>query len=235
MNEPHRIDVHHHVFPPGYVDAVTRHGIHDSGGIAYPKWSVEDDLAFMDRCGIATAITSVSAPGVTVSDREASKALARNVNEYQARLVADHPTRFGAFASLPLNHMDDALDELAYALDTLRMDGVVLLSSVGDLYLGDPRLEPVFAELNRRRAVLFVHPNVPATSRGLDLAVPHAAVEFVFDTTRAVANLVYTGTLDRNPDVRIILSHAGGAIPYLAGRLATVDPIPEIAKRAPLG
>jgi 6-methylsalicylate decarboxylase len=233
--EPHRIDVHHHVFPPGYVDAVERHGDHDSGGVPFPKWSVEDDLAFMDRCGIATALTSVSAPGVSVGDAARSRALARRVNEYQARLVDDHPTRFGAFASLPVPDVDGALDELSYALDALHMDGVVLLASVGDVYLGDPRLEPLFAELDRRRAVVFVHPNVPASSRGLKLALPHAALEFVFDTTRAVANRVYTGTLDRYPNVRIILSHAGGTIPFLAGRLATTDPLPELARRAPLG
>src|SRR5262245_26617496 len=132
----------------------------------------------MDRNGIATAISSVAAPGVYFGDAAAARALARRCNEYSARLVSDHPHRFGAFAVLPLPDVDAAVEELAYALDTLQLDGVVLLASIGDRYLGDPGFDAVFTELNRRRAVVFIHPTIPATSVGLKLALPAAMLEF---------------------------------------------------------
>ena len=233
--KPHRIDVHHHILPPEYVRAVGRHGHTGGGNVAFPAWTVEEELALMDRTGIRTAITSVASPGVFFGDRDEARGLARTVNEIQTRLMGDHPTRFGAFASLPVPNMDDTLAELAYALDTLKMDGVVMLASVGDTYLGDPSQEALFAELNRRKAVMFVHPNIPVSSLGLKLSVPAALIEFVFDTTRAVTNLIFTGMLDRYPDVKIILSHAGGTLPFLAGRLGVFGQIPELRQRAPQG
>jgi predicted TIM-barrel fold metal-dependent hydrolase len=233
--EPYRIDVHHHILPPEYVEAAGRHGHSGGGDVAFPRWAVEEQLAFMDRAGIATAITSVSAPGVSFGDRDEARRLARRVNEIQARLTADHPTRIGAFATLPVPDIDGSLDELAYAFDTLKMDGVVLLASTGDTYLGDPSLDPLFAELDRRKAVAFVHPNIPSTSRGLKLSVPAALIEFVFDTTRAAVNLIFGGAMDRYPNVKIILSHAGGTIPFLAGRLASSRVIPALAARTPGG
>jgi predicted TIM-barrel fold metal-dependent hydrolase len=122
-----------------------------------------------------------------------------------------------------------------YALDVLHLDGVVLLASIGERYLGDPIFEAVFAELNRRKTVLFVHPTVPVTSRALTLALPGALIEFVFDTTRAVTNLIYSGTLERHPDIPIILSHAGGTIPYVAGRLTLGTMVPALHDKAPQG
>lgn len=232
---PHRIDVHHHILPPEYVEAVGRHGHTGGGDIAFPAWTVESQIAQMDRTGIATAILSIASPGVFFGDAAEARDLARRMNDLAARLVADHPARFGAFATLPVPDMDGALAELTYALDTLKLDGVVMLGSIGDTYLGDPSQEPLFAELNRRKAVMFVHPNIPATSLKLNLSVPAALVEFVFDTTRAVTNLIFSGMLDRYPDVKIILSHAGGTVPYLAGRLATGDVVPELHRRAPKG
>jgi predicted TIM-barrel fold metal-dependent hydrolase len=189
----------------------------------------------MDRAGIATAITSFAAPGVWFEDTAAARSLARRCNEYSARLVSDHPKRFGAFASLPLPDVDGALEEIPYALDTLRLDGFVLLASVGDYYLGDPAYDAVFDELNRRKAVVFVHPNTPATSQALKMKLPGAIVEFVFDTTRAVANLIYSGTLERCPDIRFILSHAGGTVPYVAWRLSLGSLDPGLHARAPQG
>jgi predicted TIM-barrel fold metal-dependent hydrolase len=233
--DPHRIDVHNHILPPEYVSAMARHGIHDGGDVAFPRWSAEEHLAVMDRCGIAAAVTSLSAPGVYFGDAAAARSLARQVNEIQARMVSDHPKRFGGFATLPVPDMDGALDELAYALDVLKLDGVVMLTSLGDVYLGDPSLEPLFAELNRRKAVVFVHPNTPASNAKLTLTLPAALVEFVFDTTRAVANLIFSGTLERHPDVKIILSHAGGTVPYLAGRLSATEVVPGLRERAPKG
>ena len=189
----------------------------------------------MDRCGIAAAVTSIAAPGVYFGDKAAARDLARRCNEHSARLVSDHPRRFGAFASLPLPDVDGALAELQYALDTLHLDGVILLASIGNQYLGDVAFDPLFAELDRRKAVVFIHPTVPPTSQALKLAMPGALVEFVFDTTRAVANLIYSGTLERCPDIAFILSHAGGTVPYVAWRLAQGAVIPALRERAPQG
>jgi len=233
--KPHRIDVHHHILPREYLTAVAKFGAVDGGGIAFPPWSPEAAISLMDRCGIATAVTSIAAPGVYFGDRASARALARRCNEYSARLVGDQPSRFGAFAVLPLPDVDAALDELAYASDTLHLDGVVLLASIGDLYLGDRALDPLFAELDRRRAVVFVHPTIPSTSQALKLTLPGAMIEFVFDTTRAVANLIYSGTLERYQDLSIILSHAGGTVPYVAWRLAQGAVIPALRERAPQG
>jgi predicted TIM-barrel fold metal-dependent hydrolase len=233
--EAQRIDVHHHILPPEYVQAALAGGALDAGGVAFPDWSAEKALALMDEAGIATAITSIAAPGVHFGDAAAARRLARRCNEITARLAADHPGRFGGFASLPLPDVDGALAELEYALDTLRLDGVVLLASIGELYLGDPAFEPLFAELDRRKAVVFVHPTVHPTSQRLKLALPGFLVEFVFDTTRAAANLIFSGTMERHPDLKIILSHAGGTIPFVASRLALAKLVPSLDEKAPQG
>src|SRR5262245_13922757 len=230
-----RIDVHHHILPPEYVQRVAAHGVSAGGDIPFRHWDVESTLGFMDRCGIATAITSFAAPGVWFGDKAEARSLARRCNEIAARLVTDHPRRFGMFASLPLPDVDGALAEIAYAFDTLRSAGAVLLATVGDRFQGDPEWQQVYAELNRRKAVVFVHPAVHPSSLTLPLRVPGALVEFVFDTTRAVTNLIFTGTLERYPDMRIILSHAGGTVPFLAWRLQQGAQIPKLAAQAPQG
>jgi 6-methylsalicylate decarboxylase len=232
---PHRIDTHHHVLPDFYVEHAKQSGLPDAGGVAFPSWSVQGALSLMDRCGIATAVTSISAPGVHFGNAVKARALARRCNEFSARMISDHPGRFGAFAVLPLPDVDGALDELAYAFDTLHLDGIVMLASYGDHYLGAPAFDAVFDELQRRKSVVFVHPTIPATSQALTLALPAALVEFVFDTTRAATNLIYSGTLERCPDVSIILSHAGGTIPYVAGRLTLGATVPVLAEKAPKG
>lgn len=229
------IDVHHHILPPFYLDAMRAAGA--GADIRFPDWRPEDSLEVMDRHGVAAAVVSVSTPGVHFGDDTAARVLARRVNEYAAGLVRAHPTRFGAFASLPLPDVDGALTELAYALDDLALDGVVLLSSAGDRYLGDPAFEAVFAELDRRRAVAFLHPTIPpgGPPAGLDL-VPVSTVEFVADTSRAIANLILSGTLERYPSVSIIAAHAGGFAPYITDRLqAAWERDPANAERAPAG
>jgi len=176
------------------------------------------------------------APGVHFGDDAFARELARRCNELSAKLVADQPTRFGAFAILPLPDVPGALRELEYALDVLKLDGVVLLTSHSDgRYLGDPLFEDVMAELDRRNAAVFVHPVVPKSSESIRLDVPGFAAEFVFDTTRAAINLIWTGTLERRPNLRIILSHAGGTAPYLAGRIGLLAALPQIRERAPKG
>src|SRR5437764_15229355 len=174
----------------------------------------------MDHHAIATAITSISEPGIYFGDVTFARDMARRCNEFSAQLIHEYPQRFGAFAILPLPDIEAALRELEYALDTLKLDGVVLLSSVDGRYPGDPLFDELFTELNRRKAVVFLHPTVPAINRELHLNLPPFLVEFVFDTTRAVVNLMYSGTLERCPDMPVILAHAGGTVPYVALRIS---------------
>jgi predicted TIM-barrel fold metal-dependent hydrolase len=174
----------------------------------------------MDRHAIATAITSISEPGIYFGDKAFAIDLARRCNEFSAQLIRDYPRRFGAFAILPLPDIDASLRELEYALDTLNLDGVVLLSSVDGWYLGDPLFDVLFTELNRRKAIVFLHPTLPAINSALKLDLPPFLIEFVFDTTRAVTNLLYSGTLERCPEIRIIAAHAGGTVPFLAYRIS---------------
>lgn len=226
--EPHRIDVHHHVIPEAYLHALDEAGIDDPiVGVAYPRWSVEDDLDLMDRHGIRTAVVSITAPGVEFVEGQQAVRVARVTNEAMAQLIADHPGRYGAFALVPLPDVDAALREIDYALDVLGLDGVGLFTNHHGTYLGDPRFERLFAALAERDALIHVHPALPAASDQPGFGLPPSLYEFTFDTTRAVANLLYSGTLDRHPSLRIILSHAGGAVPFLAQRLtyaATINP-----------
>lgn len=233
--EPHRIDVHHHIVPREYVAALAEIGIETPGRFPFPDWSTEAALELMDQNGIATAITSISAPGVYFGDDAFARGLARRCNEISARLVSDHPKRFGALAVLPLPDVDAALRELEYALDTLQLDGVALLTSVGNKYLGDLAFEPLVDEIDRRKAVVYTHPNIPPGFEVPELVLPAPLIEFVFDTTRAATNLVLSGTLERHPDLQLILSHAGGAIPYLAGRIALADDNPLVSGNIPNG
>ncbi len=232
---PYRIDVHHHILPPEYVQALDKIGQSKSGGAELPAWSKEAAIALMDRQGIATAITSVSSP-IYFGDLAFTRDLARRCNEISGDLVRDYPQRFGALAILPLPDVDAALREIEYALNTLKLDGVILLASVGDQYLGNPAFEQVFAELNRRQAVILLHPTIPPGSDVPQLNLPGFLVEFVFDTTRAIANLIYSGTLERYPNFSMIVAHAGGAVPYLAGRFAIAPEImPHLQEKAPQG
>jgi 6-methylsalicylate decarboxylase len=212
--------VHHHILPPDYLAALANAGITSSGGLPIPEWNIQNTLALMDRHAIATAITSISEPGIFFGDETFRRDMAGRCNEFSAQLIHEYPQRFGAFAMLPLPDIDAALRELEYALDTLKLDGVVLLSSVDGRYPGDALFDELFTELNRRKAVVFLHPTVPAINSELKLDLPPFLIEFVFDTTRAVTNLIYSGTLERCPDIRFIVAHAGGTVPYLAYRIS---------------
>ncbi len=211
-NDSWRIDVHHHVVPPQYAD--------DSMPIKPPE--IEKQLESMDRWRIQTAITSLT-PRVVLNNFRRLRAVARDCNEFQARRSLEHPARFGAFALLPLPDVDGALEELTYALDILHLDGVGLFSSVNDIYLGDPSLDPIFEELDRRQAVVFINQTHCEAPKPARLHAPPFVVEYVFDTTRAVVNLIHTGTLKRCPDIRFIVAHGGGAVPFLAQRIAMME------------
>ena len=221
MSARRRIDVHQHVVPPAYAAWLRAKGLHDAGGREIPAWSAEDALAVMDAHDVATAILSVSTPGVRTdpSERGAAeaRAMARAVNEFAATVVRDHPGRFGFFATLTLPDVDGALAELAYAFDVLGAAGVILLANTLGRYLGDAADEPLLAELDRRHAVVFVH---PSTLPGPTVpGVPAFAADFLLDTTRAAYRLVQNGALRRFPNLKIILSHAGGFVPYASHRL----------------
>jgi predicted TIM-barrel fold metal-dependent hydrolase len=220
LSAPQYVDVHQHVVPPAYRDALRREGIiNPIQGVDYPAWSLDETLEMMDRRGIAAAIVSITDPGVSFVEGDAARTLARAMNEFMADLVRERPHRFGAFGVLPLPDVDAALEELLYALDVLHVDGIGLMSNYRGTYPGDPALEPVLAELDRRAVPTFVHPATPPSDGRPDFGLPVSLYEFTFDTTRMVANLLYSRTLDRYPDLPIILSHAGGTVPYLASRL----------------
>jgi predicted TIM-barrel fold metal-dependent hydrolase len=221
--QPHRIDVHAHVIPDFFREAL-RGAAHMSTSGAYPDWSPELQLRTMDRNGIATMIVSISYPGVHHGDDAQAGTLARRCNELKADLGARWPGRFGGFATLPLPDVEGAVREAAYALDVLKLDGVCLLANYAGIFLGDDHYAPLFEELNRRGAVVFVHPGMHPASKATGLKVPGFMMEFLFDTTRAAVNMIFNGTLERYPRIRFILAHAGGVLPYFSWRLS-VAPI----------
>jgi predicted TIM-barrel fold metal-dependent hydrolase len=211
---PHRIDMHHHVAPPKFVSEMR--------DLLQPPtlaWSIERSLEDMDKAGVATAITSITTPGVWIGDNAQGRRVARECNDYAAQLVGDYPGRFGMFAALPLPDIDASLREIEYGLDTLKADGICLFTSYRDKWLGDPAFEPVMQELNRRKAVVYTHPEAPVCCRGLIPGINEAVIEYATDTTRAIARLLFTGTARRYPDIRWIFSHAGGTTPFLSERL----------------
>jgi 6-methylsalicylate decarboxylase len=216
-----RIDVHAHHLPEAYRAAATAAGHTQPDGFPQlPAWTAAQHLEVMDRLGIATSLLSVSSPGVHFGDDAAARVLARAVNEEGHRTVVDHPGRFGLFASLPVPDVDGAIDEIRHCYDHLDVDGVVLLTNAGGTYLGDPLLEPVFDELDRRHARVFLHPTSPACWEQTSFNRPRPMVEFLFDTTRAVVNLVLNGTIACHPNIEVIVPHAGAALPVIADRVA---------------
>ena len=216
------IDVHHHILPDFFWrETNDQHA--PVGGIAPAPWSRDSTLSFMDDAEIDIAVTSISTPGVHVGDDAKARSLARRCNELSAELVQARPDRFGGFACLPMPDLGGTFVELAYALDVLKLDGVVLFSNARGIYLGDTRCDALFTELERRRAVVFVHPNASPDPTAHALGLPDSLIDFVADTTRAIAKLHYSGTFARTPNVTYIFSHAGGTIPYLATRFGVVD------------
>ena len=207
------IDVHSHAILP------IGEGVPASN---LPDWSVDLALAYMDRYGISACLLSVPDAANHALGQE-GRDLARLMNETLAGFVAKHPGRFGALATVPGQDADGALREIEYALDTLGMDGIATSTSINDLYLGEPSFDPWFDEMNRRGATLFVHPTVTRTSLPLLLGMNASVLEFMFDTTRMLTNMVVTGAKKRFSDINIISTHGGGTIPFLAARVATLE------------
>lgn len=210
------IDTHHHLLP-GFFWEATENAHAPVGGLAPLRWSKEASLSFMDDAGIDLAVVSLSTPGVHTGE------MARRCNEFSAELIHSRPDRFGGFACLPLPDIDASLKELSHALDVLKLHGVVLFTNSNGVYLGDPVLEPVFEELERRNAVVYVHPNPSPDAVAHSLGLPDNLLDFPTDTNRAVAQMHYTNRFARTPNVKYIFSHAGGSIPYLAARFAIID------------
>jgi predicted TIM-barrel fold metal-dependent hydrolase len=186
----------------------------------YPPWSPELALDVMDENGIEVALTSLAQPGVQFGDANAAPALARRCNEFAAELSACWPRRFGALAVVPMWDVREAVAEIEHALDVLKLNGVCLFASYGQKFLGDPWFDPVLAALDARAAVVFVHPALHPSSRSLALPWPGFMMEYLFDTTRAVVNLAFGGALERFANIRFVLAHAGGLVPYFAWRLS---------------
>jgi predicted TIM-barrel fold metal-dependent hydrolase len=232
-----RIDVHAHYLPERYRAALAAAGHSKPSGMpGIPAWSAAQHVEMMDRNGIEASIISISAPGLHFGDDAAARELARHVNDQGAAAAQAFPKRFGVFASLPLPDIDGSLQEINHAFDQLHVDGVVVESNHNGVYLGDRRLDPVFAELNRRKATVFIHPTNPhcpccqGQAPGQDAAslppigYPFPMLEFMFETTRAVFNLILSGTLARFPDLKVIVPHAGATVPVLADRVSGLSP-----------
>jgi predicted TIM-barrel fold metal-dependent hydrolase len=237
VSVPRTIDVHAHYLPESYRAALLDNGHGQPDGFPQiPAWSAEEHVAVMDRLGIATSLLSISSPGVHLADEAAARDRAREVNEAGRRAVVDHPGRFGLFASLPLPDVDAAIAEIAHCCDHLDVAGFAVLTNIGGTYLGDPAFQPVFHELDRRGARLFIHPTSPSCWEHTSLGRPRPMLEFFFDTTRAVVDLVLNGTVARHPGIEFLIPHAGATLPMVAdrvsvfARLLAVDPVVDVLR-----
>ena len=226
-----RIDVHSHVAPPSLLAALGAQRL----GANLATWTVEKSLADMDGAGLSTSMISIAPAGNPFGDPATAVRLTHECNEFIAKLVADHPGRFGLFAALPLPNVDASLTELAYAFDTLKADGIALFTNYGDKWLGDPAFNPVFEELNRRRAVVYTHPNTANCCGNLLPGIGEGIIEWGTDTTRAIARVVFGGAAARYPNVRLIFSHAGGTMPFLIERFVNLAKAPQFAAQFPEG
>ena len=224
-----RIDIHHHFAPPAWITEVMGRPLLQP---ANTRWTVEQSLEDLDKAGSAAAVVSITNPGLWFGDNAATARVARACNDYGAQLVQKYPTRFGMFAAMPLPDVDATLREIAYAYDTLKADGVGLFTSYGDIWLGHELFRPVMEELNRRRAVVHVHPTAANCCRNLGYGVGPNAIEYGTDTTRAMLGITFSGDARRYPNIRFIWSHAGGSAPFFAGRIegqaaAAKDRLPD--------
>jgi predicted TIM-barrel fold metal-dependent hydrolase len=221
------IDVHFHMIPEFYRDAVYEAGTGPAIG-RYPDWTPELALELLDKHGIALAMLSLGQPGVGFLPADKAAGFARRCNDYAAELIALYPARFGCFGLVPMHDIDAAVTEARYCLDTLRFEGISLFASYGGKFLGDEAFNPLLDYLNARGAVVHIHPGLHPSSKSLDLPWPGFMIEYPFDTTRVATNLVFSGALERLRNIQFILSHAGGSLPFLAWRLSCA---PMIDKR----
>lgn len=211
------IDVHHHFGPPTWSAAMKGNPLLQPANAA---WTAKKSLEDMDRGGAAAAVLSITNPGIYVGDKAQANRLARECNDFGAKVVQAHPTRFGLFAALPLPDVDVSLKEIAYAYDQIHADGIALMTSYDDTWLGNAVYRPVMEELNRRNAVVMVHPTAANCCRDLNYGPRPGSIEYGTDTTRAITGICFSGDAARFPNIRWIWSHGGGTMPFLAGRVA---------------
>ena len=211
-----RIDIHHHFAPPAWVAEVKGRPLLQT---ANTTWTPEKSIEDLDRAGSAAAVISITNPGLWFGDSQTTNRIARACNEYGAKLVQQYPTRFGQFATMPLPDIDATLKEIAYAYDVLKVDGVGLFTSYGDTWLGNAAFRPVMEELNRRKAVVHVHPTAANCCRNLGYGTSPGSIEYGTDTTRAIIGVTFNGDTTRYPGITFIWSHGGGSAPFLAGRI----------------
>ena len=218
-----RIDLHHHFLPQAYMREEQSRSSAQHGNTDMLSWTPEKSIAEMDKAGVAFAFASTSTPGVWYGDVELGRRLARQWTDAAVEAIAKYPDRFGLFAPIPLPDTEGSLAQIEYALDQAKADGIGLLANFGGKWLGDPSFAPVMDELNRRQAIIYVHPTfTPCVTN----TIPGAAMqllEFPFETTRTIANLVMSGTTTQFPEIRWIFAHNGGATPMLIGRLEEQD------------
>lgn len=220
------VDIHSHFVPDFYRDALIDAGHDHPDGIkGIPEWSEALAIETMNKLNVDVSLLSISSPGVHFGDNAKALDLARAVNEEAARLKQANPERFGFFASLPLPDVDGSIEELRYALDVLHADGIVLETNHHGLYLGDERLEQIYAEVAARRSTIFIHPTSPQNAEHLALGYPRPMLEFMFETTRSVTNMILAGVVERHGDARIIVPHGGAALSVLANRIELLLPL----------
>ena len=221
-----QVDVHCHMIPSSYLEAVKAHGMEMDEGFPIPAWSADAHLQFMDEAGIRTSVLTMPAPQPYFGDGAESAAICRRFNEEAAALKALHPGRFLFCAALPLPDVEKALEEARYALEVLGADGVKLATNSYGQYLGDPELEPLMAYLNSRKAVIITHPHKPSAANDkLIVAVPLASYEYLAETTRAILNMVAHDVLVRYPDLKVVVPHCGSFLPNALPRFKGLLPV----------
>ena len=231
-----KIDMHHHFLPQKYMKEEHERIKADHGNSAMLSWTAEQSVDACDKAGVQFAVASISTPGVWTGDVALGRSLAREWNEAAAKTVHDYPTRFGFFAPIPLPDTDGSLAEIDYAFGTLKADGINLLSNFDGKWLGDPSFTPVMEELNRRKAIVYVHPTFsPCCTTNMVPGLVAPQLEFPYDTTRTIVSLVTTGTTTKFPDIRFIFSHGGGALTGIFGRIAGIGNAPQFKGKFPAG
>jgi predicted TIM-barrel fold metal-dependent hydrolase len=220
----HRIDVHHHFYPPELLDAWKKANVRNAPVVQ--KWTLDAAMAQMDKGGVATAVislpTGINLPNLSADDR---LSWTRRINDYAAKVRSDHRGRFGVFGFLPMPDIDASLKGIEYALDVMKTEGIGLNTSYGNKWLGDPEFKPIMEELNRRKATVFVHPLGPACCNRLMSYVPASFTEYPQDTNRTVMSMLFSGTFTKTRDVKWIFCHAGAAVPLLANRVKSLAKI----------
>jgi 6-methylsalicylate decarboxylase len=231
-----RIDMHHHFLPQQYMKEEAERIKADHGNSAMYSWTAEGAVEACDRAGVDFAVASISTPGVWYGDVALGRKLSRQWNEAAAQTVHDHLTRFGFFAPVPLPDTDGSLQEVDYAYGTLHADGINFLSNYQGKWLGDPSFTPVMQELDRRKALVYVHPTFsPCCTTNMVPGLVAPILEFPYDTARTIVSLVTSGTTTRFPNIRFIFSHGGGALTGIYGRIEGLGNAPAFKDKVPAG